>query len=348
MDVLRHRYPRQIRPASRVDARPRQSARDPGRRARFHIRFRECSSARWVCGWAATASPPTTIVPTPSRSSGSATPRCGSVRRPVARTPSRAPRRCWPPRSRWSSAPGSPASGVAIRSTTGSAIRTVAEAFPGRLIAGLGVSHPPAVEARGEQYDKPLSRMRDVSRRDCRRSALVARTGRAGADRAGRLAAAHAGAVGNRRRWRPSVLRAGRAHAACPPDPRRRDRCWRRSWRSCSSPTRPRPAASPGFTPGASISQRPTIVENLRWLGFDDADFADGGSDELVDAIVAWGDAEAIVARIRAHLEAGADHVCLQPVTHVRPLQDGPDHAALDVLRALAPALQKAGLTAVQ
>ena len=64
----------------------------------------------------------------------------------------------------------------------------------------------------------------------------------------------------------------------------------------------------------------------------------------LVDAVVAWGDADAIVARIHEHLAAGADHVCLQPVTAVRPLQDGPDHAALDVLRRLAPALHAAGL----
>lgn len=43
----------------------------------------------------------------------------------------------------------------------GSAIRTVSEAFPGRFIAGLGISHPPAVEVRGERYTSPLGRMRD-------------------------------------------------------------------------------------------------------------------------------------------------------------------------------------------
>jgi hypothetical protein len=63
-----------------------------------------------------------------------------------------------------------------------------------------------------------------------------------------------------------------------------------------------------------------------------------------VDAVVAWGDAAAIVARIREHLDAGADHVCLQPVTRVRPLEDGPDHAAIDVLQRLAPELRAAGL----
>ena len=44
--------------------------------------------------------------------------------------------------------------------TTSSAVRTVAEAFPGRFVAGLGVSHRPVVEARGESYDRPLDYMR--------------------------------------------------------------------------------------------------------------------------------------------------------------------------------------------
>jgi hypothetical protein len=85
-------------------------------------------------------------------------------------------------------------------------------------------------------------------------------------------------------------------------------------------------------------------VENLRWLGFEDADLEHAGSDALVDAVVAWGDEAAIVARIREHLDAGADHVCLQPVTNVRPLQDGPDDGAIELLTRLAPALGDAGL----
>ena len=49
-----------------------------------------------------------------------------------------------------------------------------------------------------------------------------------------------------------------------------------------------------------------------RRLGFGDADLADGGSDRLVDALVAWGDEEAVAARVRAHLDAGANHVPVQ------------------------------------
>ena len=68
-------------------------------------------------------------------------------------------------------------------------------------------------------------------------------------------------------------------------------------------------------------------------LGFDEPDFEDGGSDRLVDALVAWGDESAIAARIRAHHDAGADHVCIQAF---RPDgQPGPDEG---LLAALAPA----------
>jgi len=56
----------------------------------------------------------------------------------------------------------------------------------------------------------------------------------------------------------------------------------------------------------------PNYVRALRALGFADGDFADGGSDRLVDAIVAWGDVQAVKARVQAHFDAGADHVCLQ------------------------------------
>jgi probable F420-dependent oxidoreductase len=56
----------------------------------------------------------------------------------------------------------------------------------------------------------------------------------------------------------------------------------------------------------------PNYVNNLRRLGFGDADFADGGSDRLVDAMVAWGSEDDIRRRIDEHRAAGADHVCIQ------------------------------------
>ena len=55
-------------------------------------------------------------------------------------------------------------------------------------------------------------------------------------------------------------------------------------------------------------------TSNLRRYGFTEADIADGGSDRLIDTIIPHGSAEAIADAAQAHLEAGADHVCLQPV----------------------------------
>jgi probable F420-dependent oxidoreductase len=67
---------------------------------------------------------------------------------------------------------------------------------------------------------------------------------------------------------------------------------------------------------------------NLLRLGFTEADMDGGGSDRLVDAIVAWGDAAAINARIEEHLDAGADQVCIQALG-----RDGKaDEAALKAL----------------
>ena len=58
----------------------------------------------------------------------------------------------------------------------------------------------------------------------------------------------------------------------------------------------------------------PNYTNNLRDLGFGDEDFVGGGSDRLVDAIVAWGDNDAISRRVAAMRDAGADHVCIQVI----------------------------------
>jgi probable F420-dependent oxidoreductase len=76
----------------------------------------------------------------------------------------------------------------------------------------------------------------------------------------------------------------------------------------------------------------PNYVNNWTRLGFTDDDFADGGSDRFVDAIVAWGDEQAIKARVDEHLDAGADHVCIQVLTSV----GGPP---VDEWHRLAPVL---------
>ena len=77
----------------------------------------------------------------------------------------------------------------------------------------------------------------------------------------------------------------------------------------------------------------PNYTNNLRRLGWTDDDLSGGGSDRLVDAIVAWGDVGAIVDRVRAHHAAGADHVCVQVLTA------DPTVLPLEQWRQLAPAL---------
>jgi probable F420-dependent oxidoreductase len=55
-------------------------------------------------------------------------------------------------------------------------------------------------------------------------------------------------------------------------------------------------------------------TDNLLRFGFTEADLQDGGSDQLIDAVVPSGSAQRVAEVAQAHLEAGADHVCLQPV----------------------------------
>ena len=72
-------------------------------------------------------------------------------------------------------------------------------------------------------------------------------------------------------------------------------------------------------------------TSNLLRFGFTEADIADGGSDRLIDEVIPNGSAEAIAEAVQAHFDAGADHVCLQPLGH------GP--APVDDYAALAEAL---------
>lgn len=89
---------------------------------------------------------------------------------------------------------------------------------------------------------------------------------------------------------------------------------------------------------GRPIVDRPYLHlvnyrSNLLRLGWSEADLDNGGSDALVDALVAHGDAETVAARLTAHLDAGADHVCAQVLT-----ADGAD--PLPALRELSAALK--------
>ena len=77
----------------------------------------------------------------------------------------------------------------------------------------------------------------------------------------------------------------------------------------------------------------PNYVNNWRRFGFTDDDVSGTGSDRLVDAIVAWGDEAAIARRVQQHLDAGADHVCVQVASEARL------EMPLALWRRLAPAV---------
>jgi hypothetical protein len=76
--------------------------------------------------------------------------------------------------------------------------------------------------------------------------------------------------------------------------------------------------------------QLPNYTNNLLRHGFTPEDLVGGGSDRLVDALVAWGSVDAIRERVADHLRAGADHMCLQALT------EDPATLPLNEWRALA------------
>jgi hypothetical protein len=75
----------------------------------------------------------------------------------------------------------------------------------------------------------------------------------------------------------------------------------------------------------------PNYRNMLLGCGFTELDFEQGGSDRLVDQLFGWGDEATIKARVRAHLDAGANHVCVQAID-----LDDPVRPCLRTLEALA------------
>ena len=115
-------------------------------------------------------------------------------------------------------------------------------------------------------------------------------------------------------RRHPPVPRHARAHRKAPARASAPTGSSPASRASCSRPTRRRPATSPAST-SRPTSACPNYSNNWKRQGFTDDDLADGGSDRLVDALVAWGDEATIAARVQEHRDAGADHVCIQVLT---------------------------------
>jgi probable F420-dependent oxidoreductase len=210
------------------------------------------------------------------------------------------------------------------------AANALAEAFDGRFVLGLGVSHAPAVQLRGHDYGRPVTAMREYL------DALEVAVYRAPAP------AEPVPLVLAALRTRMLELARDRAQGAHPylVTPAHTARA-----RSVLGPgpvlapeqgivleADPVQARAIAREHLARYLQLPNYTRSWREDGFGDDDLADGGSDRLVDALIAWGDPEAIAARIREHLQSGADHVAVQPVT-------ADFGRALGELHALAPTL---------
>jgi probable F420-dependent oxidoreductase len=209
--------------------------------------------------------------------------------------------------------------------------RTLAEAYPGRFVLGVGVSHAPIVDARGHRYQRPLERM------------------------GGYLDAMDAAP------WQGPPLTEEPARVLAALGPRMLELAAERSAGALLYNNPPEATAAArlvlGSGPLLAVEQAvvveddpaearrigrefiafyltlPNYVRAWDRAGFGPEERADGGSDRMVDAVVAWGSLEAIADRVSDHMNAGADHVCLQV------LGSDPNGLPLAGWRALAPAL---------
>lgn len=211
--------------------------------------------------------------------------------------------------------------------------KTVSELAPGRFILGLGVSHAPLVEGiRGHAYQQPVTTMRNYL--EAMRNALYL----------GAMAQEQAPIVLGALRKNMLQLGAAQANGAHPYFVPVAHTAWAREVLGPQALLCPEQmvlleqnadaARRIARQHMATYTTLPNYQNNLKQFGFTDADFEGNGSDKLVDAIVAWGDEQAVTARIQAHWQAGANHVCIQALSD--GAQSGPDLAALESLAPLA------------
>ncbi|HMF82642.1 MAG TPA: LLM class F420-dependent oxidoreductase [Acidimicrobiia bacterium] len=210
--------------------------------------------------------------------------------------------------------------------------KTLSEAFPGRFVLGLGVSHQPIVEGlRGRSYARPLTAMREyldgmdramyaaIEPTEAPRRVLAALGPKMLALAAERTDGAHP--------YNVPPEHTARAREILGPDKLLAPE------QAVLLETDPDAARRIGRAHLAIYRDLPNYMNNLRRFGISDDDLAGDGSDRLVDMLVAWGDAEAVSTRVRAHLDAGADHVAVQVLKPHRT------EVPLDDWRELAPAL---------
>jgi probable F420-dependent oxidoreductase len=192
--------------------------------------------------------------------------------------------------------------------------KTLAEAYPDRFLLGLGVSHIPLVEKlRGHRYDKPVATMRAYldamdqapyqavppSSKPLRvLAALGPKMLQLSAERAD---GAHPYNITPKHTAEARALM-GSGPYLCP----------EQGVVLQTDPVKARAIARKFL---AIYLTLPNYTNNWLRLGFEEADFSNGGSDRLIDAVIAWGDLKTVMNRIREHHAAGADHVCVQVLT---------------------------------
>ena len=208
--------------------------------------------------------------------------------------------------------------------------KTLEEAYPGRFMLGLGISHAEQVGPLGFDYAKPVATMHAY----IERMENAAYFGPEPPSPVPLILAA----------LRPKMLELARdaskgAHPYFVPVEHTRRAREILGDGPLLAPEQT-VVLEPDETKARSIAREFTpfylskanYAKNLLWCGYSEEDVAGAGSDRLVDDVVAWGDVDAIAARVKAHLDVGADHVCVQ-VLH------GGDGFPTAQLRELAPAL---------
>jgi probable F420-dependent oxidoreductase len=219
--------------------------------------------------------------------------------------------------------------------TMAAAQKTLAESYPNRFLLGLGVSHVPLVEQlRGHRYDKPVATMRGYL------NAMDGAPYHAVAPPSKPLTVL--AALG------PQMLRlsAERADGAHPYNTTPKHTAQARELLGPGPLLCPEQAVilETNAVKARAIARKflalyftlPNYTNNFLRLGFTEADFANGGSDRLIDSVIAWGDVKAVLSRVDEHRSAGADHVCIQVLTGNE--QEFP----LREIRHIATALQPA------
>jgi probable F420-dependent oxidoreductase len=214
-----------------------------------------------------------------------------------------------------------------------SAQKALNEQSGGRFLLGLGVSHSPLVEGfRGQHYGKPVETMQAYleGMKKARYAAppppeppktVIAALGpKMLALAAEQADGAHPYNVTPEHTAEARKI-LGPGKLLCPEQ-------------MILAETDPVKARAKARTSLAVYMSLPNYFNNWKRLGFTDADLADGGSDRLVDAIVAWGEDAAIRARLQAHCDAGADHVCIQALGGIGKPVPKPDE---DLLERFAP-----------